>query len=166
MRKIYLIALSALMVLACETTSKSTVDEAEKLRSSVGAGQPNSTSTIGQSLAPRNLAVGECGLFVWAGDARDFILFVQGNQGARFAKDGQELGLTAVASNQSGDLYGQIPVQSFRGADGTVYDLKFMDERIIDDGISYPSGTWRYKDAAGWDVLTPVYGLSTCQTRG
>ncbi len=117
----------------------------------------------GDSLSPRQLSPGECGLFIWAGEARRFILFAQNGQSAVLAKDGQELLLTPKTPNISGDFYNQIPIQNFSDGQGVDYSLSLAAEQVIDGGIRYASGTWRYKDSSGWDVIKPVYGLSTCQ---
>lgn len=140
---------------ACQSiTDTPTTDSAQTSKSA-----PSSAD----SLTPRNLSPGECGLFIWAGEARSFILFSQNGQSAVFAKDGREIPLTPTPADISGDLYGQIPVQNFTDTQGVTYSLALSTEDNIDGGIRYSSGTWRYKDKDGWDVLQPVYGLSTCQ---
>lgn len=124
------------------------------------------TSTVRvqkNELTPRNLASGDCGLFVWAGEAREFILFTQASERAQHARGEDDISLTALDTEAAGDLYGQIPVQSFTDAKGLKYDLNLSSPEPLDGGIRYKSGTWRYKNSEGWDVLTPVYGLSTCQ---
>jgi hypothetical protein len=152
-------ALAAIAAGSALASCQSLADAPERLPNKTAAAlQPAS-----QGLAPRELNRGECGLFIWAGDARTFILFTQNGQSAVLAKDSQEMALKAEPPRVSGDLYGQIPVQNFTDAEGRTYALSLAGEENIDGGIRYSSGTWRYKDSAGWDVLTPVYGLSTCQ---
>lgn len=128
---------------------------------------PDKTSTTNRSavdaLSPRTLEPGECGLFVWAGEARRFMLFSRAGAGATFARGGEEVALTAQAGPDEGDLYGQIPVQTFLDPDGKDYALSLSSPEVLDGGTRYASGTWRHKDDEGWDVLTPVYGLSTCR---
>ena len=124
------------------------------------------TVTASTSLPPQTLNVGDCGLFVWAGEARRFILFAQTGRTAKYASGGHELALTPIETDEtavSGDLYGQIPVQSFRDAMGRRYDLNLSHASEIQDGLRYSEGSWRYKNDEGWSVVTPVYGLSTCQ---
>ena len=119
-----------------------------------------------ESLSPRTLSDGECGLFVWAGEARRFILFIQTGQDAHYANGEREVRLTPMAANLAdvnGDLYGQIPVQSFQDETGRRYDLELSHASEIKDGIRYSEGRWRYKNDDGWDVITPVYGVSTCK---
>ena len=136
---------------ACETTNSS----AKTATANV--------SERASELTPRTLAEGECGLFVWAGEARRFILYSQAGQGAELARSGKDVPLTVDITPDVGDLYGQIPVQRFTDPDGRVYDLNLSNAVEIDGGTKYTAGTWRYKDSEGWDVLTPVYGLSTCR---
>jgi len=146
--------LSSLMIaglMGCETVTEKRSASSERPQSSV------------DSLAPRDLNDGECGLFIWAGEARHFILFVQTGTGAVLAREGQEVPLSIQSTSQDADLYGQDPVQSFTDPDGKVYALNLSRAEAIDGGIRYRQGTWRYKDEQGWDVLTPVYGLSSCR---
>ena len=114
-------------------------------------------------LAPRNLAPGECGLFVWAGEARRFILFSQAGEGAILARGGEDVSLSPTTGAQDADLYGQVPIQSFSDPDGKAYDLRLSSPSELEGGMRYVAGTWKHKDSAGWEVLTPVYGLSTCR---
>lgn len=151
----YVMAAQAALLTACQTAAVIPASG----HAQTGVSAPH------DGLAPRELSPGECGLFVWAGEARRFILFAQNGQNAVLAKDGAETTLTAAPTDRSGDLYGQLPVQNFTDSGGTAYALALNHEEAIDGGIRYSAGTWRYKDAAGWDVLTPVYGLSTCQAR-
>jgi len=151
-----MLSAAAFCLIACQTSAP----KAENSSPQSGA-----QAVSIDSLAPRNLSPGECGLFVWAGEARRFLLFTQNGNSAVLAKDGAEITLTPQPANISGDLYGQIPVQNFTDANGTAYALALAGEDTIDGGIRYKTGTWRYKDSAGWDVLTPVYGLSSCQAR-
>jgi len=153
--KFFAVALTAGLLTACQSTPDTLRATTDK-----SAGSKQLSANV---LPPRNLAPGECGLFVWAGEARRFILFVQNGQSAVLAKNGQETALSVLPATVSGDLYGQIPVQNFTDSDGMNYALTLTAEEEIDGGIRYSSGTWRYKDSAGWDVLKPVYGLSTCQ---
>ena len=127
--------------------------------------KPSKTITVNgaDALSARTLEPGECGLFVWAGEARRFILYSQAGQGAVLARDGKDVALTAQPSATSGDLYGQIPIQSFTDPDGKPYALSLTSATALDGGTRYDAGTWRHKDSAGWDVLTPVTGLSTCR---
>jgi len=150
-----LIALNAAALVACQSTPDTAAPPINK---------PSSLALLSNGhLTARDLAPGECGLFVWAEEARRFILFTQSGRNAVLAKDGQEVPLTALPSDDIGDLYGQIPVQKFRDSDNITYSLTLTNEETIDGGIRYSSGTWRYQDKAGWDVLRPAYGLSTCK---
>lgn len=158
MRYFFLISLMTVVMMGCAS-----VNETRPATTTSPTSQPSSSV---DSLKPRDLAVGECGLFVWAGEARRFILFVQTETGAVLARDGQEVPLSIQSTDQDADFYGQDPVQNLVDADGKLYRLNLSNAEAIDGGIRYSQGTWRYKDEQGWDVLTPVYGLSSCRTNG
>lgn len=151
------IILSTSILIGCETIegapSSPSVTTAEK-------GQ------LSQHLSPRTLNPGECGLFVWAGAERRFILFAQARDGAQYASENGELALTPIKAESlelESDFYGQTPVQSFQDETGRRYDLNLTRASEIKDGIRYSEGRWRYKNDEGWQVITPVYGVSTCQ---
>ena len=149
-----------LILAACETVNPATVPSPE-------LSELSELSKPSTELSARNLNPGECGLFVWAGEARNFILFSQSGKEAQYANGAQEIALTPLTTEAealSGDLYGQIPAQSFLDETGRRYDLRLSHASEIQDGIRYAGGSWRHKNDEGWDVVTPVYGLSTCQS--
>ncbi|MEP6342667.1 MAG: hypothetical protein ABJ275_05070 [Maricaulaceae bacterium] len=156
-RTLFPIILSTFVLTACET-----IDEAASSPSVVTGQQ----AKLSQYLSPRTLSPGECGLFVWAGTERRFILFVQARDGAQYASENGELALTPIKAESldaESDLYGQTPVQAFQDETGRRYDLNLTRASEIKDGIRYLEGHWRYKNGEGWQVITPVYGVSTCQ---
>ena len=155
MKAVTSIIISSLVLAACETTDV-------ELPSIPTLEQETSS----EELTPRTLSSVECGLFVWAGEARRFILFIQTGHDAHYANGEREVRLTPIAADLAdvnGDLYGQIPVQSFQDETGRRYDLELSHASEIKDGIRYSEGRWRYKNDEGWGVITPVYGVSTCK---
>jgi hypothetical protein len=117
-------------------------------------------------LSARNLATGECGVFVWTGDtSRRFILFSQSGKRAAVwdSPDGE---LALKISEQSGPIKdGQYPKQTF--VDPANSDIRLTlnlrDSQIIASGTRYKSGTFNIKKADEWDRVIPVVGLSMCQ---
>lgn len=134
------------------------------------ASMPNSATTdIKQErdgLSARNLAAGECGVFVWTGDtSRRFILFSQsGKREAVWDSPDGELALEI--SDQSGPIQnGQYPKQTFIDPANPEIrlSLNLRDSQIIASGTRYKSGTFNIKKAGEWDRVIPVVGLSMCQ---
>jgi len=127
---------------------------------------PNSviTTKSADSLPPQELAIGDCGLFVWSAQSRQFMLFAQGTERATWAKNGVQSSLFPMGDDPISDLNRQVPAQKFVDASGQQFDLSFTKAAALGQAIRYSQGSWRYKDKDGWDSFTPVYGLSTCIT--
>jgi len=139
--------LPALMLMsACASLSKDTVN----------------TATRSNALSAQTLAPGECGLFVWIADAdKRFKLFSQSqtNSGVWRGPNGEtNITLTAKSGIPTD---GQYPEQSFESADLT---LVLKDAEVITQGTRYKAGTLTQMSPEGWDKITPVVGLSMCQT--
>ncbi len=114
-------------------------------------------------LAPVKLAKGECGLFVWAGQNRRFIMFSKGQNHAVMADDGgDEIPLLATDTDAEPDYHGQYPTQSFIDTRGKAYDLSFNKVAALGNSIRYSQGSWRSQDENGWERIESAYGLSTC----
>lgn len=145
-------ALALLSLNACETAMPSQ--------------SPRSSATVkaADALPPQELAIGDCGLFVWAAQSRRFILFAQGTDRVTWAKNGVQRSLYPAGDNPVPDINRQFPTQQFIDAAGQVFDLSFTKAAALGQAIRYSQGSWRYKDQDGWDSFTPVYGLSTCIT--
>ncbi len=115
-------------------------------------------------LAPRNLAPGECGLFVWTADAQKrFILFSQSSKKAgAWLDSGNEVPLVITA--ESGDpANGQYPDVVYRNSEQAAMDLSLTGRESIDDGTRFKAGTLKFEDVDGWERVLPVVGLSACQ---
>lgn len=129
-----------------------------------GKAQSSAASAMidGFGLAPRALNAGECGLFVWTGTTRRFMLFVQDGARGALAGETAELELVPAVIPTGADEYGQFPTQIFRDEFENLYTLKFDTPTSMDQGLRYGGGTWRFETPDGWDKVIPVYGLSTC----
>lgn len=120
-------------------------------------GPPKAAQTDRTGLSPRNLSVGECGLFVWKADqAKTFILFAD-QQGAAMYKEGIEVALKSVANN--------IPTERvFTDPMGGKVALSLGEAQSFQDSTRYKSGRLTRLDANGWEIVTPVVGLYSCKT--
>lgn len=125
-------------------------------------GKRPASTTHTQQLAPVNLAKGECGLFVWAGEQKRFVLFSKGMDDAVYSSQGQEISLTPTQRDAEPDFHGQYPVQNFQDARGRTYDLSFGKVATLGQSIRYSQGSWRSQDDKGWERIEAAYGLSTC----
>jgi len=127
-------------------------------------------------LTARDLARGECGLFVWTADQdRRFILFSQSqkNQAIWAGPRGEtELSLTSVSGQA---FQGQYTQQSFvetselkeeKVEDVSITpNLKLALRNIEDviDSTRFKGGTLSQTTADGGQRITPVVALSTCR---
>lgn len=124
---------------------------------------PSASTTLKGDLAPRQLSVGECGLFVWSGDfARNFILFSnsRNNEGAWVSENGEER-LTLVATDGV-PTQGQYPETVYTTSSGKRLSLSLHRAQSITRGTRYKSGTLTETTPEGWDEIKPVVGLSAC----
>lgn len=102
-------------------------------------------------LSARQLAPGECGLFVWRVDAaKTFTLFASARESVLW--DGAER--RAASSDPL------ATEQAIRAGDRD-WRLSLGGERAFEGGTRYTSGTLRTSDD-GWERVIPVVGLSTC----
>ncbi len=116
-------------------------------------------------LAARDLAPGECALFVWTADsAKRFILFSKAADPTAvwWTKDGDMI-LNRISSTGF-STYGEPPVQTFSMSDGGTLKLTLAEAEDITGGTRYKSGAITLSDPQGWEKFMPVIGLAGCQT--
>ena len=123
---------------------------------------PSSTSVNSKALSAQSLAPGECGLFVWsAGVDKQFTLFSRSktNTGVWYGPDGETaLNLTG-RSGATTD--GQYPKQDFAEAG---LSLVLKGPEVITQGTRYKQGILKQQSPEGGYKVTPVVGLSMCQS--
>jgi hypothetical protein len=126
--------------------------------------QSKTSETPKDGLSARQLANGECGLFVWtAGAERRFILFGQSQKAsAVWASDANEI-LLRVQSQSGSAVQGQFPKQVFISESADQLDLDLREPQSIENGTRYRAGTLTQTAADGWNRVTPVVGLSACK---
>ncbi len=117
-----------------------------------------------QRLAPRTLAPGACGLFVFTADnAKRFILFSQDEHDQAHWQDGIDEIQIQRQSSDGFAHYGQSPRHVFKTPDGRTLTLNLEDGQDIGTGMRYGSGTLSLTDVEGWQTISPVLGLASCQ---
>jgi len=115
-------------------------------------------------LAPRDLANGDCGLFVFSVDANPrLILFSDnvGNYGVWASGTGEApLSITGTSGDPA---MGQYPNQSYQAASGQALVLNLEVGGDIEQGVSFPTGTLKITDPEGWERVMPVSAWAACQ---
>ena len=116
-------------------------------------------------LSARALDAGECGLFVWAADEeKQFIMFSQSEKQTGVWFNGtEEVKLTI--QKQSGTVwYRQFDDIIYKEANGAPLGLELRDTQSIRNGTRFKAGLLKHTSSEGWEVVTPVVGLATCQS--
>lgn len=128
--------------------------------------QHSPTERERNGLTARTLSPGECGLFVWTGDAsRRFILFSQSDikKAAWYGPKGEaELSVTEYSGEISNR---QHPVQTLQlmSGDELTVRLNMSGREVVEGGTRYKRGSLTVMQSEAWDKVMPVIGLSTCQ---
>jgi len=108
-------------------------------------------------LSPRNIAPGECGLFVWNSDqAKTFILYAD-QKSAAFYRGGTEVALSF------GPETGKAEERLFIDERGQTLSLSLFEAQPIERSTRYKSGRLSTRDSNGWETVIPVVGLFTCK---
>lgn len=108
-------------------------------------------------LSPRNLSVGECGLFVWkANQSKTFILFADQDKASLY-RDGAEVDLTVAAGSLNPNE------RKFVDQNGQLLSLSLLDAQEIENSTRYKAGRLISTTEQGWEHVTPIVGLFTCQ---
>jgi hypothetical protein len=126
---------------------------------------PSSVSEpVEYSLPAQTLEPGKCGLFLWTRDEpRHFVLFFSaGDATAEAILDGQRH--TLRVDSQDGDVFGQFLTRmAFSKPDGGAVTLTLAPGEEIDGGRRVPLARMIYNNAEGWEIITPLTGLTACQ---
>ncbi|MEZ6000849.1 hypothetical protein [Hyphomonas sp.] len=116
------------------------------------------------ALPAQTLKPGKCGLFLWTRDEpRHFVLFfTAGEATAEAILDGRRQALTI--DSQEGDVFGQFLTRmAFRKPDGNPVSLTLSPGEEIEGGRRVPLARLIYNNAEGWEIITPLTGLTACQ---
>jgi hypothetical protein len=117
-----------------------------------------------QSLPTQTLEPGVCGLFLWTRDEpRRFTLFYpSGSATAEAIVNGHQDTLTV--ESQSGDVLEQFMTSMrFHTGGGSPVELSLEAGELIEGGRRVPSARMITNNAEGWEIITPLVGLTACQ---
>lgn len=117
-----------------------------------------------EALPSQTLAPGDCGLFLWTRDEpRRFMLFYPAGAGtAKAIVNGRQTELSV--ESQGGDVFEQFMTQmGFQSADGIPVSLSLQPGELIQGGRRVPSAQMISQDREGWQIITPLAGLTACQ---
>lgn len=159
--------LAAMLLSAC-----SMVSPPPEQAPSVSAGQTGATTALGTdevlsrlgSLAARQIAPGECGLFLWMKRDDAPLVFFQRSGGEAYMQiDGN------VATLARTEAEGQFAFQFHRdqafSAAGLTVKVSVTPEqtRSLQQGLKLPTGSISVSAPEGWSVVLPVAGAIGCQ---
>ncbi len=116
------------------------------------------------TLGPRKLAVGECGLFLWAKTAEQNLVFfnTRGGEG-QMMLSGRETKLTRISADGA-EILGQFENQVFKHESLSIeLQIQFETRPGLARGAVIPQGALRLKRDDGWEMFVPVGGLVGCE---
>ncbi len=126
---------------------------------------PTGASTAATaSLPAQTLEPGTCGLFLWTRDEpRHFVLFFgAGDTTAKAIMNGRQQ--TLRVDSQDGDVFGQFLTRMvFSAPDGDDITLTMTPGEEIEGGRRVPLARMIYDNEEGWEIITPLTGLTACQ---
>nr|WP_321361823.1 hypothetical protein [uncultured Hyphomonas sp.] len=126
---------------------------------------PTGASTAATaSLPAQTLEPGTCGLFLWTRDEpRHFVLFFgAGDTTAKAIMNGRQQ--TLRVDSQDGDVFGQFLTRmAFSAPDGDDITLTMTPGEQIEGGRRVPLARMIYDNEEGWEIITPLTGLTACQ---
>jgi len=117
------------------------------------------------TLAPRQMAAGQCAMFLWVRNAERKLVFYGSAAGeARAVLDGREVGMTRTSINGH-EAFGQYEDQTYT-YEGQRIQVRVDFERRagMERGVVVPQGTLRLQQADGWETVLPVGGLVACES--
>ena len=119
-----------------------------------------------EALPAQPLDPGQCGLFLWAQSLQtpSFIFVAYDDPAEAWVQsEGDDKQLPRTSFEGQVRL-GHFERQSFANDDlRVIVDLKFDDQRAMQDGIAIERGTLRVQDRAGWEAVMPVGGMVACE---
>lgn len=130
-------------------------------KQAAGAGAAAEGSLPAQTLAP-----GACGLFLWTQDEpRRFILFYPSDSATADAiVNGQRTKLSI--ESRGGEVFTQFMTEmSFRTPAGNPVTLSLQPGEQIEGGRRVPVARMISQDREGWEIITPLAGLTACQPK-
>jgi hypothetical protein len=139
------------------------------------AGSTAGSTTLGEpvelelgALGPRELASGQCGLFLWTRTASPTLVFFADPTTGRAAVtlDGRERALRRVGAEAatSAAAGGRPGAQTFATESGDLsVRLSVQGSEPVENGYRVTGASLRLTDADGWSGVVATAGLAACQ---
>lgn len=109
-------------------------------------------------MSGKTLAPGECGLYVWTGDAaKTFTLFASPSEISYFEKSVEA---TLIETNNANP---QSTIRNFTDETGKIFNLTLLSPENIEGGIRYKAGRLTSLSSDGWEKVVPIVGFYACQ---
>lgn len=122
------------------------------------------TRLVADQLTARELADGQCGMFVWTRESKPrFIVFSQNDTSAGAIFVNSQETRVSLSARIGDPTEAQFPGQILIGQSGETYELALSSPETIDRGTRYSSGTLSYQTPDDWMRVVPVAGLSACR---
>jgi len=147
-------------VASCQSSEKNP----SEVRAEMLAMKPAIDSVPQSGLGPQDLAIGDCGLFLWSQtDVSKFIFFSRALSGtATFAQG--ELPIVLTQTTAGGDIFGQFNTNAdYVAEDGRSLKLAVVPGEILDGGQRIERGLLTMTDRDGWETKLPVLGVRACK---
>jgi len=117
------------------------------------------------ALQPRELAAGQCAMFLWAKQSRARFVFHARSQGeAVMVLNGKERVFTRTAADGN-PAFGQFTKQKFRAEEWALaLTVDVQARKGMVGGAVIPRGALRVRAREGWTRVLPVAGLIACKS--
>lgn len=118
-------------------------------------------------LPAQELAIGECGLFLYSLSGEPtFLFFSRATEGSAKMLIGGETQLLSQTA-AGGEIFGQFMTQTDWVSAGTGHrvDLEVEPGEPMIDGQRVTSGRIRLIDSEGWETIIPIGGVRACMNR-
>ena len=106
----------------------------------------------------KTLAAGECGLYVWTGDAKKTFTLFAGPSEVSYLTGGKTMTLT-----EKNPMTPPTSNREFMDIEGKVLTLTLLSPQEIEGGIRYKAGRLTSVSDDGWEKVVPIVGLYACQ---
>lgn len=125
---------------------------------------PKPAEPVSNGLAAQELAVGECGIFLWTlSKPPIFTYFHKSGSGqAKVFLAGAEMILQVPEEKQVITDFGKFVYENETGAAQHIR-VKGQYGEAIDGGRRIPSGSIQFINQDGWREITPVSGIYVCR---
>lgn len=156
MKQFFPIMLAVAVCAACSSRPEHTPEVVESF--------PPEIHHSSSGLAAQTLAPGDCGLFLWnKTNSQTFVFFQRAGEAVARYFDGAEVELANTSID--GVLFGEFyTMTKWTAPDGGSVVLSIVPGEEIDGGQRIPSGVISVVNADGWEIKTPVAGVTACKT--